>query len=138
MNIAEKSAVTITVDDYDQLADLAEITRDAMPERSRHLQQELDRAKLVTQADPDSVRMGSHVRFRDHESWRVHDIRLVYPAVSNFSDGQLSVLTPVGCALLGQRVGSTALYRDAAGRNRPLTVIAVHPPPGLTESPDPS
>jgi regulator of nucleoside diphosphate kinase len=43
--------------------------------------------------------------------------------------GRLSVLTPVGSALLGLRVGATVSWSDNAGRTGALTVVAVQPPP---------
>ena len=129
-NILSKSPITIAATDYEKLAELVETTRVSMPELSSYLEQELDRAKIVSQADPASVQMGSSVRFHDHGSGRMHEIRLVYPADSSMAEGRLSVLTPVGSALLGQQAGSTAPCRNAAGRVRSLTVMSVIPPDG--------
>jgi len=97
--------------------------------------QELDRATIVSQADPASVQMGSSVRFIDHGSGKVHEIRLVYPVDSSLADGRLSVLTPVGSALLGQQAGSTALCRSPGGQVRPLTVVSVTPPADARAAP---
>jgi len=123
-----QSPVTIVESDYDRLAELVEITR-TRPEISLYMQEELDRAKIVTEADPASVQMGSSVRFIDHGSGKTHNIQLVYPVDASLADGRLSVLTPVGSALLGQQAGSTALCRSAAGHVRRLTVVSVIPPP---------
>jgi regulator of nucleoside diphosphate kinase len=126
-----KAPITIAAADYEKLAELVETTRVSMPEWSRYLEQELERARVVSRADPASVQMGSSVRFHDHGSDRVHDVRLVYPADSSIADGRLSVLTPVGSALLGERAGATALCRNAAGHVRSLTVMSVVPPDGI-------
>ena len=130
-----RSPVTIAESDYDRLAELIEITRDALPDISLYMQQELDRATIVSQADPASVQMGSSVRVIDHGSGKVHEIRLVYPVDSSLADGRLSVLTPVGSALLGQQAGSTALCRSPGGQVRPLTVVSVTPPADARAAP---
>jgi regulator of nucleoside diphosphate kinase len=130
-----QSPVTIVESDYDRLTELVEITRSTLPEISLYMQEELDRAKIVTKADPASVQMGSSVRFIDHGSGKMHNIRLVYPVDASLADGRLSVLTPVGSALLGQQAGSTALCRSAAGHVRPLTVVSVIPPPDARAAP---
>ncbi|HWU55126.1 MAG TPA: GreA/GreB family elongation factor [Rhizomicrobium sp.] len=127
-DIKIQSPTTIIADDYDRLVELVELTKDVMPEISFCLKQELDRATIVTDADPASVQMGSMVRFRDDATATVRDIQLVYPVDSDLGDGRLSVLTPVGSALLGQQAGTTASCRDRAGRTRSLTVVAVQPP----------
>jgi regulator of nucleoside diphosphate kinase len=133
-SIVSESRTMIAAADYEKLADLVETTRASMPALSQYLEKELDRAKIVTRADPSSVQMGSTVRFHDHGSGRMHDIRLVYPGDSSLAEGRLSVLTPVGSALLGQQAGSTALCRNAAGQTRSLTIMSVMPPdPGETQ-----
>lgn len=124
-----QTAITIAAQDYDRLAELAETTRERMPALSTYLQRELARATIVTDADPGSVQMGSLVCFHDHGSGKMHDIRLVYPNESDMANGRLSVLTPVGSALLGVQAGDTTLCSDNAGRTRPLTVVTVQPPP---------
>ena len=126
-----KTRTTIIADDYDRLVELVELTKTTMPEISFYLKQELDRAAIVAAADPSSVQMGSTVRFRDDATAKVRDIQLVYPGDSDMGGGRLSVLTPVGSALLGQQAGTTASCRDAAGRTRSLTVVAVQPPHDL-------
>jgi regulator of nucleoside diphosphate kinase len=128
MNSMLQPPLTIAAADYDRLAELVDISRDTMPELSLYLDQELTRARIVTEADPASVQMGSSVRFHDHGSGKMHDIRLVYPADSSLAEGRLSVLTPVGSCLLGHQAGATALCRNAAGKVRPLTVVSVAPP----------
>jgi regulator of nucleoside diphosphate kinase len=124
-----QNAISVAARDYDRLCGLADGIREAMPTLSAYLQGELDRASIVTDADPASVQMGSRVSFRDLGSGRVHDVRLVYPAESDMPNGRLSVLTPVGSALLGLRAGATAQWSDKAGRTGALTVVAVQPPP---------
>jgi regulator of nucleoside diphosphate kinase len=128
-----KSSTMVTAADYERLSELVAVTRLSMPELSSHLEQELEQAKIVPHADPACVQMGSSVRFHDHGSDKIHDIRLVYPADASMMKGWLSVLTPVGSALLGRRAGSSALCCNIAGKVRPLTVMSVQPPDAVTQ-----
>ena len=118
----------VTAADYDRLIELVETMRVAMPQVAVYLEQELDQATIAADADPLTVQMGSLVRFRDHASGKVLDIQLVYPRESSLAEGRLSVLTPVGSALLGQQAGTVAKCRDAVGRTKTLTVLSVQPP----------
>jgi regulator of nucleoside diphosphate kinase len=118
----------ITAADYDRLVELVAATGSVMPELAFYLQQELDRATIAADVDPLTVQMGSQVRFHDRDSDRMHDIQLVYPTESSLAEGRLSVLTPVGSALLGQQAGTVTQYQDAVGRTKTLAILAVEPP----------
>ena len=118
----------VTAADFDRLVELVETTGTAMPELALYLQQELDRAAIAADVDPTTVQMGSLVRFRDSASDTIRDIQLVYPPESSLAEGRLSVLTPVGSALLGQPAGAVARYQDAVGRTKTLAILAVQPP----------
>ncbi|MFS8976549.1 nucleoside diphosphate kinase regulator [Cupriavidus necator] len=50
---------------------------------------------------------------------------LVYPDAADFDAGQLSVLSPVGHALLGARAGQTVSYRLPDGREQQVTIDEV-------------
>jgi regulator of nucleoside diphosphate kinase len=114
-------AIRILAADYDRLAELAESVPDSF------LRRELDRAAIVSDAADDSVQMGSRVCFRDHDGGRIHDVRLVYPAQSDPARGRISILTPVGSALLGLPTGARMQWRDRGGRTKELTVLSVQP-----------
>ena len=122
------AASVITAADYDRLIELVETAKIAMPHLALYLEQELDHATIAANADPLTVQMGSLVRFQDDASGKVHDIQLVYPPESSLAEGRLSVLTPVGSALLGQQAGTIARCRDSVGRTKTLTVLSVEPP----------
>jgi len=91
---------------------------------------ELERARIVAEdAIPGNVvRMGSLVRYRS-SGGDERTIRLVYPLEADISLGRISVMTPVGVALLGVREGQSISYRARDGRRQALTVIEVldHP-----------
>ena len=89
---------------------------------------ELDRAQIVTEPEvpADVVRMGSTVRFRTGRDTR--QVQLVYPADADISLGRISVLTPVGTALIGLRTGQSITFTARDHRPQMLTVLAVLPP----------
>lgn len=89
---------------------------------------ELDRARLVPdQAVPrDVVRMGSIVRY--HANGGDRTVQLVFPADADISAGKISVLTPIGTALIGLRAGQSITWLTREGRKQVLTLRAVLPP----------
>ncbi|MCW5714829.1 MAG: nucleoside diphosphate kinase regulator [Bauldia sp.] len=92
---------------------------------------ELERAMIVAdEAIPKNVvRMGSLVRYRN-SGGDERTIRLVFPGEADISLGRISVMTPVGVALLGLREGQSISYRTRDGRRQALTVVQVRNRPG--------
>ena len=74
--------------------------------------------------DPDVVTVNSTVSFRDELA--VHRMTVVYPAEVSIGQRRISVLSPVGAALLGKRAGSIATVKLPDGRQRELRVLEVH------------
>lgn len=118
-------AIRILAADYDRLVALAEGAASRAPETAFFLQGELDRAHLVIHEGVAAVQMGSRVRYRDHGTERVHDVRLVYPTEADIADGRVSILSPVGAALIGLEEGASISWRDNAGQEKTLTVLEV-------------
>ena len=73
----------------------------------------------------DVVMMGSHVRCIDESTGERHAVTLVYPNDADFAAGRVSILAPVGAALLGLSVGQTIQWPRPGGRTTRLTVAAV-------------
>jgi regulator of nucleoside diphosphate kinase len=67
------------------------------------------------------------VRFRTGRDERT--VLLVYPADADIATARVSVLTPIGAALIGLRVGQSISFRTRDGRPQMLTVLRVLPPP---------
>jgi regulator of nucleoside diphosphate kinase len=90
---------------------------------------ELDRAALVPDATvpADAVRMGSHVVYRTLDG-REHEVTLVFPAEADIAQGRVSVMTPVGTALIGLRQGQSITWTTRDARRQVLTVLAVRQP----------
>ena len=89
------------------------------------LNAELDRAQMCSpETMPhDVVTMNSRVKFRDLSAGEIRVRTLVYPAAMTDSSTQLSVMAPVGAALLGVRVGDTIHWELPGGVSTHLEVL---------------
>lgn len=129
-DLAQQPAITITTTDYDRLCEVAEgAIRDA-PEVAAFLLTELNRANIVLRPpQKPAVRMQSVTYYRDTATDTVQRVRLVYPDEADSRRGCVSVLTPIGAALIGLSVGQTIEWRDRRGNMRTLTVLAIQDDP---------
>lgn len=91
------------------------------------LVRELMRAHIVDEKDvpDDIVTMRSRVAFRVDDSEIDQVVTLAYPSDRDFYDDALSVLTPIGAALIGLSEGQSITYPAPDGRGKTLTVLKV-------------
>jgi regulator of nucleoside diphosphate kinase len=59
--------------------------------------------------------MNSVIEVSDCDTNKTMELRLVYPKEANFKLGKISVLSPLGTALLGYKVGSEISYAVPKG-----------------------
>jgi regulator of nucleoside diphosphate kinase len=87
---------------------------------SAALEAELQRATVVKPAvvPPDVVTMDSELVYEDIDTHTRRQVRLVYPKDADASHGRVSVLAPIGSALLGLRVGQSIEWVVPNGRKR--------------------
>lgn len=101
--------VVINERDFDRLNELVHSPRFRVTHSPMvaMLERELERGEVVapTSVPKGVVTMNSKVRFRDLGSGERETYTLVYPAEANVDDGKLSVLAPLGAALLGAKAG---------------------------------
>ncbi|MCC4626495.1 nucleoside diphosphate kinase regulator [Xanthomonas campestris pv. nigromaculans] len=92
------------------------------------LSDELGRARVVPpdQIPGDVVTMYSRIDCEDELHGERHTLTLVYPHEADVQHGRISVLAPVGSALLGLSVGQSIDWRTPDGRDLRLRVTAVH------------
>jgi len=110
--MTRRNQIIISAVDY---ARLEPMIRDEVARRTTArellcaLKAKIDQARILEPCDmPGSVvTMNSLVRVRDLETEEVDSYTLVYPAFADITKGLLSILTPVGAALLGHRQGET-------------------------------
>lgn len=91
------------------------------------LQTELDRAKIVKPEEipPDVVTMKSTVLFRIEPSNKEFSLTLVYPNDYDLSADKISILAPVGSALLGLREGDTISWPKPGGGCLTVRVLRI-------------
>ncbi|MEI9408493.1 nucleoside diphosphate kinase regulator [Mesorhizobium salmacidum] len=121
--------ILISDTDHDRLTGLASTVLDRAPETAEELLAELDRA-VITEAEAmpaDVVRMGSTVTVRG-ESGDIKHITLVYPGDADIAENRISVLTPMGTALVGASIGQVVRWSGRGGRKLSVTVEAVDTP----------
>ena len=120
----------IIVSDIDQkrLSGLATAAMERIPAVAEELLYELERASVVAACSipPNVVRMGSTVVFKTDDGQQTR-VALVFPGEADISQGKISVLTPVGAALIGLSEGQSIMWTTRDGRDRQLTVLKVEP-----------
>lgn len=96
-------------------------------EAAEALESELARARVVEphEIPPDVVTMNSRVRFLDESTGQEREATLVYPKDADPAAGKISVLAPVGAALIGMRAGETIDWPLPNGRSKRLKILAV-------------
>jgi regulator of nucleoside diphosphate kinase len=114
--------------EHDRLARLAERAVSSAPDAASILRAEMRRATIVPvdKVPSNVIRMGSRVEFT-FDGGHPHDVVLVYPARANISEGRVSVLTPIGAALIGLAKGQSFSWKTNDGRLHKLTVLRVAP-----------
>jgi regulator of nucleoside diphosphate kinase len=124
-----KPAISITRSDYDRLTRLAQSYVARNPDVADELLAELDRARVVEDGRIASeiVRMGSTLRFTSDlgEDMRV---TLAFPGEADIAQGKISILTPIGAALIGLSAGQSIDWTARDGRIHRLKVESVEAP----------
>ena len=125
-----KPAITIDAALVDQLQGLAFSAMNRMPALADRLLEEIDRARIVPASKlPKSVvTLGSEVTFQDDVTGKVQTVVLVLPPEADIGKRRVSVLTPIGVALLGLRQGASISWDTRANERRNLTVVSVREP----------
>ena len=118
--------IYVTEADHEILSNLAEAVAD--PARGgRVLADEMARALIVDpgQAPRPFVGIGSTVAYQDLTSGQVRRVRLSLPRDASIDEGRISVLTPVGAALIGMTAGEIFHWTDHDGRARGVRVLTL-------------
>ena len=119
--------IHIVESEADMISDLAWAARDRFPDVSQLLLEEVGRAQLCSRAElpADVAAMGSTILYRDGARGAPRRVELVYPSHADVALGRISILTPVGAALIGMRAGNAILWPDRDGHLRDIMVDAV-------------
>lgn len=112
--------IYITDNDMRRLRELIMVARQFRKEEEKYLQElevELNRAKIIKSQDvpPDVITMNSEVHLRDLNTKEEITYTLVFPDNADANQGRVSILAPIGTALLGYSVGDTIEWKVPAG-----------------------
>lgn len=122
-----KPEITLSTQDYVKLSALVRAAMNRMPELADGLSEELERAHIIEDENFSAqiVRMGYEVEFRDDTTGKTQTVTLVYPAQADIVRGKISILTPIGTALIGLGAGQSISWNTRSGETRRLTVLRV-------------
>lgn len=125
----KKRTIIMTASDHEELsyaiAGAGKLSRRARGEMTG-LETELARAKIVgaDEVPADVITMNSRAELLDLETGERMEFTLVFPLDANIEAGKISVLAPLGTAMLGYRVGDEFKWIVPYGLRR-LKVVAV-------------
>jgi len=115
--------IYITDDDFARLTNLvgntkASVDSDAL--QKRDLRSELNRAVRVPKdrIPPDVITMNSKVVLRDLQTGENFECTVVFPGQADVNKGRISILAPIGTALIGYRKGDTIEWNMPGGTAR--------------------
>lgn len=124
-----KKTIYITDFDFKRLDQIVRGYQQSNPMDSRHIKElndEMSRAKIVDakQIPNDVVTMNSTVQFKDMDTNEEATYTLVFPQDADVAQKKISILAPIGTALIGYRVNDTIEWKLPAGIRR-LKVIKI-------------
>lgn len=116
----KRRSIRITDRDMRRLRELLKDTKDPLGKDRPYLESlraELDRARIVASESirGDVVTMNSTVRVRERDTGRATTITLVFPESADPAANRVSVIAPLGSALLGYRTGDRVSFRVPDG-----------------------
>lgn len=121
ITVMNTSPIYLTWDDHSKLRHLLATTLGSSPSPAlKKLKEEVDRALVI---DPSGIPEGyvtleSEVEYEDLETGGIESYIITVPARANIDDKRLSVLAPIGTALIGCRVGDTVRWNTPGGSRR--------------------
>ena len=129
----KEKVLTVTQLDYTRLTRLIQDMRNNKaidPKYLGYLGLELQKAAIVNPAKitPEFITMNSVMDVEFLQSGRKMELRLVYPGEADFPKGLISVLSPLGCALLGYKAGDIIQFEAPAGTQKVRVEKVVYQP----------
>lgn len=122
----KKPNIVVSEIDYERLMGLATNVSERLEEIAEELMVELDRAKVVPakRLPQNVIHMGSTVEFRSNDG-QERRVTLVYPGEADIAQGKISILTPIGTALIGLAPGQSISWTARDGKQHELNVLSV-------------
>lgn len=123
-----KNNITVTTLDHQRILALLDIYgAGKLAAACEALELELDRAEIVPseKIPPTVVTMNSTVEYEDEQTGRVKEVTLVYPQHADIAQSKVSLLAPIGTALLGLHVGQSIAWPLPDGRTTSVKVLSI-------------
>jgi regulator of nucleoside diphosphate kinase len=119
--------IVIAADCLNRLEALAERAIERDPDLADRLLGEIGRARIVPAAKlpANVVAIGRAVTYRDETTGRETTVTPVFPEEADIACGRISILTPIGVALIGLAEGASLHWDTRDGKRRVLTVLRV-------------
>lgn len=119
----DEKDIIVTARDHAELSSVIAVTgklSQRVKWELRLLENELKRARIVApeEVPPNVITMNSRAELLDLESGERMEFTLVFPADENVNDGKISVLAPLGTAMLGYRAGDEFVWHVPHGLRR--------------------
>lgn len=127
----EMPEIIVSQTDQQRLTVLAMDALNRSPDVASELIAEMERARVVPSVPASVVRMGSAVTYK--ADGRERRVTLVFPGEADIGSGKISILTPIGTALIGLSEGQSIAWTARDGAERHLTVLKVENATEATE-----
>lgn len=116
--------IVLTKKDYEQISQLVSRMNTDL---AAALEEEIGRADLVDEAPANVVVMNSVVTYLDIETGKESRVTLVYPQNADLEAQRISILAPVGAALIGLPVGQEIEWPLPNNKSKKIRVLRVDP-----------
>jgi regulator of nucleoside diphosphate kinase len=133
MRIMANRTIYVTQNDAQKLRNLLKTVKkfyDHDRDDLQELEAELERSDLIDSDDipPDVITMNSKARLLDLDTKEEIVYKLVYPDDAHVDQNKISVLAPIGTAMLGRQVGDIFEWEVPAGLRRLKVEAILHQP----------
>lgn len=116
--------IFITTTDFERLSNLVTTLKNF---NTDELEEELGRAHVIPEEELPFpvVTMNSTIEFRDLDSGLIQTMTLVYPGEADLAKGKVSIIAPIGMALIGLRIDDVISWPVPSGHSRKLKVVSI-------------
>ena len=126
---SRRPKITLSTTTLSELESLSEGMMRRNPELADRLIEEIGRARIVApdRLQADIVDLGRMFSYRDETAGEDHTGTLVLPQHADISSGRISVVTPIGVALIGLAEDAAFYWETLDGQRRELKILKVFP-----------
>ena len=122
--MVHRNEIILSKDQFEKISNL--IANSSTP-TAEELEEELGRATILDDQEVplDVVMMNCEVQFVEIETQKINRVIVVYPQDANIDENKVSILAPIGAALIGLRVGQQIQWKLPGGKLSTYQVLEV-------------